>query len=103
MKKSGFLLKALLGLIVLVSVPISVYAQNAGVQGTPTHVLVTVEARHGKDVPEISRQDVMIYEGHDRDQVTDLVPAQGEHAGLELSSFCSTMGPASISGHNLTS
>ena len=84
MKKSGCLLKALLGLIVLVSVPGSVYAQNTGAQGIPTHLLVTVEARHGKNVPEITRQDVMVYEGHDRDQVTDLVPAQGDHAALEL-------------------
>jgi hypothetical protein len=84
MKQSVHVLKALLGLIVLVSVPGSVYAQNAGAQGIPTHLLVTVEARHGKNVPEISRQDVMVYEGHDRDQVTDLVPAQGDHAALEL-------------------
>lgn len=84
MKKSGCLLKALLGFIVLVSVPGSVYAQNAGVPGVPTHLLVTAEARHGKNVPEINREDVMVYEGHDRDRVTDWVPAQGDHAALEL-------------------
>jgi hypothetical protein len=84
MKKSGYLLKASLGMIVLVSLTGSVYAQNAGTQGIPTHLLVTVEARHGKNVPEISRQDVMVYEGHDRDQVTDWVPAQADRAGLEL-------------------
>jgi hypothetical protein len=57
------------------------YAQSAGVS---EHILVTVEARHGKTVPDVSRADVMVYEGHDRDQVTDWVPAQGDHAGLEL-------------------
>jgi hypothetical protein len=28
--------------------------------------------------------DVMVYEGHDRDQVIDTVPLVGDHAGLEL-------------------
>jgi hypothetical protein len=52
--------------------------------GVPTHVLVTVEAKHGRDVPDVRREDVMVYEGKDRDTVTDWVPAQGDHAGLEL-------------------
>jgi hypothetical protein len=47
-------------------------------------VLVTVEARHGSTIPDISQRDVMVYEGHDRDRVTDWVPAQGDHAALEL-------------------
>jgi len=32
----------------------------------------------------IHREDVMVYEGKDRDTVTDWVPAQGEHAALQL-------------------
>jgi hypothetical protein len=84
MNKSDCLLKAVLGFAVLASVTGSVYAQNAATQAVPAHLLVTVEARHGSNVPEISRADVMVYEGRDRDQVTDWVPAQGEHAGLEL-------------------
>ena len=84
MKKSARLLGAMVGFAVCVSVFGSVYAQNAAAQGVPTHLLVTVEARHGKTVPDVSRADVMVYEGHDRDQVTDWVPAQGDHAGLQL-------------------
>ena len=30
------------------------------------------------------RDDVMVYEGHDRDRVTAWVPLQGDHAGLEF-------------------
>ena len=82
--KSSRLLKAVLGFAVWVSVTGSVCAQNTGTQGEPAHLLVTVEARHGTNVPDISQRDVTVYEGHDRDQVTDWVPAQGEHAGLEL-------------------
>jgi hypothetical protein len=47
-------------------------------------MVVTVEARHGSNVPEINREDAMVYQGHDRDKVTDWVPLQGDHAGLEL-------------------
>jgi len=46
--------------------------------------VVTVEARHGSEPPVLNREDVMVYEGHDRDPVTDWVPAQGDHAALEL-------------------
>jgi hypothetical protein len=53
-------------------------------QGAPAHVLVTVEARHGKNIPDVDQRDVMVYEGHDRDQVTSWVPAQGDNAALEL-------------------
>jgi|SRR5271166_1269763 len=52
--------------------------------GVPAHLVVTVEAHHGANVPEISRDEVLVYEGHDRDTVTEWIPAQGNHAGLEL-------------------
>ena len=58
--------------------------QEASSGGVPVHMLVTVEARHGTTPPEITPQDVMVYEGHDRDRVTDWVPAKGEHAALEF-------------------
>jgi hypothetical protein len=47
-------------------------------------MVVTAEARHGSEVPAITRADVMVHEGKIRDEVTEWVPAQGEHAGLEL-------------------
>jgi len=84
MNKSHCLLSAIVGFAVCLSVTSRLNAQNAGTPGVPVHVLVTVEARHGSAVPEIGPRDVMVYEGHDRDQVVDLVPAQGEHAALEL-------------------
>ena len=46
------------------------------------HVVVTVEARKGQEAPVINREDVMVHEGHARDEVVDWVPAQGEHASL---------------------
>jgi len=52
--------------------------------GVPVHIVVTVEARKGEESPVINREDVMVREGRDRDEVIDWVPAQGEHASLEL-------------------
>jgi len=47
-------------------------------------VVVTVEAHKGGETPVVNREDVMVHEGHDRDAAIDWVPAQGEHALLEL-------------------
>jgi hypothetical protein len=50
----------------------------------PVHMVVTVEARHGKDIPAVDGNDVMVHQGHDRAPVTDWLALQGDHAGLEL-------------------
>jgi|SRR5579872_464321 len=59
-------------------------AQAPASSGVPAHMVVTVEPRHGSGIPVINREDVMVYEQRDRDQVTEWVPAQGDHAQLEL-------------------
>ena len=79
MKNFSGLVVAVIGLLLSVF-PGRVLAQN----GASAHLLVTVEARHGNDIPELSQRDVMVQEGHDRDQVTNWIPAQGDHADLEL-------------------
>lgn len=56
--------------------------QSSG--GIPVQLLVTAEPKHGSEVPEIKREDVMVFEGKNRDQVTDWIPARGDRAGLEL-------------------
>ncbi len=58
--------------------------QKPNVNGPPVHMVVTVEAHHGTEIPAVTRDDVMVYEGKERDQVLDWVPAEGEHGGLEL-------------------
>jgi len=84
MKKANYRIAAVIGLALWTPVIGRLLAQNSPPPGTPARLLVTVEARHGTDVPDIGRRDVMVYEGHDRDQVTDWVPAQGDNAALEL-------------------
>ncbi len=60
------------------------WAQQALPAGVPAHLVVTAEPRKGHEVPVINREDVMVFEGKDRDQVIDWIPAQGDHAALEL-------------------
>jgi hypothetical protein len=84
MKNRVFLGPALLLTTLLGLVP-SITAQQSSVPaGVPAKLVVTVEARHGSTLPVINREDVMVYEGHDRDRVTDWTPLQGDRAALEL-------------------
>jgi hypothetical protein len=84
-KKHRFVQEALVAIVALAfgAPPIS-SQQGTSPPGVPAHMVVTVEPRHGSNVPVINREDVMVYDGHDRQQVTDWVPLQGSNAGLEL-------------------
>ncbi|HKH98450.1 MAG TPA: hypothetical protein VJ999_05020 [Candidatus Sulfotelmatobacter sp.] len=84
MKKHCFLANVAFGLVVWMCGVPGLSAQEPSGSGVPVHTVVTVEARHGSEPPAINREDVMVYEGHDRDPVTEWVPAQGDHAALEL-------------------
>ena len=80
--------KAIMGkslLIGLLFVPRFVAAQEGGAAtGVPVQIVVTVEPKHGNEIPTITQQDVIVNQGHDRRPVTGWIPATGSHAGLEL-------------------
>ena len=79
------LLPIVIAIILSVLGVISVAAQQAApLPGVRARMIVTVEARHGSEPPVIHREDVMVYEGRDRDQVTDWIPLQGGTAALQL-------------------
>jgi hypothetical protein len=59
-------------------------AQQNETAGMPVHMVVSVEAKHGNEVPRITQQDVIVNQGKERRPVTSWVPATGDHAGLEL-------------------
>src|SRR3989475_3293032 len=84
MKKSPLIIIAGALLAVTALATSRVVAQQTSSTGVPVHMVVTVEPRHGSNVPVINREDVMVYQGHDRSKVTDWLPLQGEHAGLQL-------------------
>jgi hypothetical protein len=48
------------------------------------HMVVTAESQREEDPPLVAPQDVMVYQGHDRDEVTGLVPLRDQQAALEL-------------------
>jgi hypothetical protein len=59
-------------------------AQTPSPDTVPVSVIVSVEAKHGKEIPPVVREDVRVLKGRDRLQVTDWVPLQGSQSGLEL-------------------
>jgi hypothetical protein len=74
--------------VAIFSGPTSICAQQAGqtdaTAGTPAQIVVSVEPKHGNEVPTITQQDVQVYQGHDRRPVASWVPATGDRAGLAL-------------------
>jgi hypothetical protein len=85
MKKNCLVLTALVAIASLLASAQCVTAQqSASPTGPAVNLVVTVEARHGSNIPEITKDDVMVYEGRDRDRVTGWLPLQGDHAGMEL-------------------
>ena len=84
MNKYRFIANAFLSLAVWMCGARTLLAQQTPEGGVPVHMVVTVEPHHGSDVPVVNREDVMVYEGKDRDPVTEWIPAQGDHAALEF-------------------
>jgi hypothetical protein len=62
----------------------SLPAQTPASTGIPVHTVVTVESRHGSTTPDVSREDVLVHEGKERDTVTEWIPAHGDSAALEF-------------------
>jgi len=85
MRKQYSVLALLIAITCLVFALPPIAAQDSpSPTGPAVNLVVTVEARHGSNLPDISREDVMVYEGRERDKVTGSLPLQGDHAGLEL-------------------
>ena len=82
MKRSHLLTLAVFAFLAFAAA--NAVAQQSSAGAAPIHVVVTVEVHKSGETPVVNREDVMVHEGHDRDAVIDWVPAQGEHALLEL-------------------
>jgi hypothetical protein len=59
-------------------------AQEGATGGTPVSMLVSVEAKHGKEVPAVASEDVNVFQGSTKDRVTGWVPLTGDQAALQL-------------------
>jgi len=49
-------------------------AQQSASATVAVSTVVSVEARHGKDIPAVNREDVRVFEDHNRLRVTDWIP-----------------------------
>jgi hypothetical protein len=60
-------------------------APQTGSDTVPVRTVVSVEAKHGREVPEITnKEDVRAFEGKERLRVAEWLPFQGAQANLEL-------------------
>jgi len=64
--------------------PCLVAVGEAATPEVPVQIVATVESQHGKEIPALNREDVMVFQKKERLRVTDLVPCQGSRAALEL-------------------
>jgi hypothetical protein len=85
MKSRHTALTSILALLIGFSWSISSWSAQQSASGTvPVSTVVSVEAKHGKDIPVVNREDVRVLEGHNRLKVTDWIPLQGDQSSLEL-------------------
>ena len=59
-------------------------AAGASDSTMPVTMTVTANVASGKQMPQISRDDVVVRQGKSRLKVTEWIPARGDRAGLEL-------------------
>ena len=84
MRKRSLFCLSLFVLLGYVASESAMAQQTPSAGGVPSHIVVTVEPKHGNEAPTIRQEDVMVFEGHDRDTVTGWTPLKGDRAGLEL-------------------
>jgi hypothetical protein len=74
-----------LGMVLAVAGSMGLPAQKSLAQEpVPAHMVVTAEAHRGPDVPQIRKEDVIVYQGKERKQVVDWTPLRGERGALQL-------------------
>ncbi len=84
MKRSHIAWLAVLGLLITSGATVSRAAQKPATKTAPVNILVSVEARDGKNVPAITKEDVRAYQGQDLLSVTNWVPLRGDQPDLDL-------------------
>jgi hypothetical protein len=74
---------ALVAMLMITIAPLTAQ-ETAATNLVPVTMTVTVNVDKDKRTPEITQQDVFVKQGKERLKVTAWVPAQGDHAGLDL-------------------
>ena len=85
---------------VLISSSFASAQQQASSSTVPVKTVVTVLGPNFSPPPAIGKEDVAVYSGKDRQDVTSWVPAQGDNAGLQLAILIDDAdSPTSIGTH----
>jgi hypothetical protein len=83
MRKGRYALVLFVAVVWIIALP-NADSQEPAPGGVAAHMVVTAEAHHGKEVPDVHKEDVMLYQGKERRQVADWTPLRDEHAALQL-------------------
>src|SRR5260370_20179601 len=85
MKYRHTALKAILGQLIAFGWGIPSWSAQQASSGTvPVSTVLSVEARRGKDIQVVNREDVRVFEDRNRLQVAGWIPLQGDQSSLEL-------------------
>ena len=98
---SRSLLVAVIVLSVSCSLP-SFAQQEPAFPGVPTTVVVSVEPRHGKEVPTVRAEDVVVMQGKERDKVLTWQPVGTPEVGVQIFIFIDDSLAAAEIGAKLT-
>src|SRR5260370_7436900 len=78
----------ILGLLIGFSSGLSSLSAQQSASGTvPVSTVGSVEAKHGKDIPAVNREDVRVFQGHNRLKVTDLIPLHADPPPFALTAL----------------
>ncbi|MGB8543031.1 MAG: hypothetical protein WCD49_15485 [Candidatus Acidiferrales bacterium] len=78
-------LGVIFALLIALSFGSTAFANDADSSNrVPVHMVVTVKARHGNQVPVVSANDVKVFQRDKQNMVTGWLPFQGDRAGLQL-------------------
>ena len=84
MKIQNFARLIALVMVLFSILPLAAAQQTGTASGVPVQMVVSVEARHGSEIPMITQEDVIVHQGHNVRPVTGWVQATGNHAGAGL-------------------
>lgn len=99
MRQSTGILVLLCALVSITATATPLPSQNPEGAADLVRVTVTAVGRHGEPPAEVAREDVIVFQDSDHRPVVEWVPAQGEHAGLDLVILMEDSLDPSVGGH----
>ncbi len=82
MKRRMFI--ALAAAACVCAMDVSLWAKQDAVPGVPVHMVVTIEAKRGKDIPNVEQRDIKVSEEQTPRTVTSFTPLRAERCWLAV-------------------